>query len=271
MDERFFGVWTLEPSDDAEAEAPKQATYTMLPEGDEIWFHVRWTDAQAQRFETSFRGALDRPVAVTADGGVEYAMVTRFEAGAKSESNGGVAGDEASEPCLVTEVLDGQTVVQSAFRYLDGDALTVVQRAGGVDKRSVYRRASTKQVMVYRRDLAMRKGKIAAQCAHASMAVFFQRDQGTLDQLMVALDGPMAAWVKGRFAKVVLSVEGEAELLQIHALAKERGVPCALITDSGKTEFKGQPTRTTVALGPAAASEIDEITGPGGAVPTKLA
>ena len=81
----------------------------------------------------------------------------------------------------------------------------------------------------------------------------------------------MAVWSKGRFAKVVLSVDSEEELVRAYDLAMERGIPAALITDSGKTEFGGVPTRTTVALGPAAVMEIDEISGPSGLVPTKLA
>ena len=32
-----------------------------------------------------------------------------------------------------------------------------------------------KQIIVVRKDLNMRKGKIASQCAHASMKVFFDR------------------------------------------------------------------------------------------------
>lgn len=49
--------------------------------------------------------------------------------------------------------------------------------------------------------------------------------------------------------------------------------PCGteVITDAGKSEFKGQPARTTVAIGPAAGREIDLITGPQGLVTTKLA
>ena len=133
----------------------------------------------------------------------------------------------------------------------------------------------TKQVIVYRRDLKMRKGKIAAQVAHAAMKVFFQRGvRCTLDgqdAIGIPLEPDMAAWVFGSFAKVVLSVEDEAALLEVHRLAKEAGLPTALITDSGRTEFGGVPTRTTVALGPAAIEAIDKITGREGAVPTKLA
>ena len=254
MDKRFFGVWSFDPdgSDYGEATPPRSAVYTMLPDEEGIWFHVRWTDDE-RRYEIAFRGEPGRSLALP--GEADAQLATRFD-----------------ESGLVTEVMAGQTVLQFAHRRLDSDdRMVVVQRDDEVETRAVYHRAPVKQVMVYRRDLAMRKGKIAAQCAHASMAVFFQRDEGPVDRLSVRLDGPMAAWAKGRFAKVVLSVEGEAELMQIHAEASQRGVPCALITDSGKTEFHGQPTRTTVALGPAPSSEIDAITGRDGLVPTKLA
>lgn len=39
----------------------------------------------------------------------------------------------------------------------------------------------------------------------------------------------------------------------------------------GKTEFKGVPTYTAVAIGPAYSKDIDLITGPQGLVPVKLA
>ncbi|MEN0063913.1 MAG: aminoacyl-tRNA hydrolase [Myxococcota bacterium] len=141
-----------------------------------------------------------------------------------------------------------------------------------------------KQVLLYRRDLKMRKGKIAAQCAHASLAVFLRRqlprdrvelavDGETVsdDALVVPLTPVMSEWVRSRFTKIVLSVEDEAALLDAHRRAEAAGIACALIRDAGRTEFHGVPTFTTCALGPAEASVIDAITGPEGAVPTKLA
>ena len=117
----------------------------------------------------------------------------------------------------------------------------------------------------------MRKGKIAAQCAHASMAVLTRRDQGAGLALTVPLTGPEAWWVRGPFAKVVLSVEDEQALETVAREAEERGLPVALITGSGRTEFGGVPTRTTVAVGPAPVSWVDEVTGVDGVVATKLA
>ncbi len=132
-------------------------------------------------------------------------------------------------------------------------------------------RSGVKQVLVYRRDLRMRKGKIAAQCAHASLAVFLRRSQSSDGVLSVGLDGPMEHWLRSGTTKVVLSVDGEEELLGIEALARKEGLPVALITDAGRTEFKGVPTRTAVAVGPAGIQEIDRITGKGGAFACRLA
>ncbi len=130
-----------------------------------------------------------------------------------------------------------------------------------------------KQVVLFRRDLKMRKGKIAAQCAHASMKVFFDRAVAAEDRgsVTIALTPEMAAWVFGRFTKIVLSVEDEAALLLAQREAEARGLPCALILDSGRTEFHGQPTHTALAIGPAPSAEIDVVTGPRGLVAVELA
>lgn len=133
-----------------------------------------------------------------------------------------------------------------------------------------------KQVLLYRRDLNMRKGKIAAQCAHASLSVFLRREvpAAGLDPaqtMVLQLDPVMLAWARHGQAKIVLSVEDEAALVRAHALAVEAGLPTALIRDAGHTEFAGVPTLTACAIGPARLEDIDRITGPEGAVVTKLA
>jgi len=38
-------------------------------------------------------------------------------------------------------------------------------------------------------------------------------------------------------------------------------VECHVITDNGKTEFGGIPTKTCLALGPDLSEKIDEVTG----------
>ena len=49
--------------------------------------------------------------------------------------------------------------------------------------------------------------------------------------------------------------------MAIHDIAVELGLEVHLITDSGKTEFHGQPTRTCLAIGPDETEKIDPVTG----------
>jgi peptidyl-tRNA hydrolase, PTH2 family len=135
---------------------------------------------------------------------------------------------------------------------------------------------STKQVILVRTDLNMRKGKLAAQVSHASMKVFFDRGRRVFqpplepDLLVVPLTVDMAEWVYGTFTKIVLGVESEEVLLRAHRLALDHDLPTALVMDIGATEFHGVATYTAVAIGPAKTEDIDPITGPDGLVPTKL-
>ena len=106
-----------------------------------------------------------------------------------------------------------------------------------------------------------RIGKLAAQVAHASMKVFFDRRGQTESAcLVVPLTADMIEWVNGIFTKVVLGVDSEADLLAVYEQARAAGLPCSLIQDVGATEFHGVPTYTTVAIGPAESEKIDPIT-----------
>ena len=119
-----------------------------------------------------------------------------------------------------------------------------------------------KQVIVMRKDLNMRKGKMIAQGAHASLKVFTDRRRDVDDETFaIALTPAMAEWLTGRFTKVCVSVTSEAELDAVVERARAANVPVALIVDSGKTEFHGQPTKTCCAVGPAWSDEVDAITG----------
>jgi PTH2 family peptidyl-tRNA hydrolase len=121
--------------------------------------------------------------------------------------------------------------------------------------------SDVKQVIVMRHDLGMRRGKQIAQGAHASLAflseMLRQRGQVSLSDLTPA----ERSWINGPFAKVCVRVNSEAELLDIYAQAQAAGLRVQLITDSGRTEFHGQPTPTCLAIGPDLAERIDPITG----------
>ena len=122
-----------------------------------------------------------------------------------------------------------------------------------------------KQVIVIRKDLNMRKGKMCAQSCHASMKVFFDWGEwnDSEDRDFYRINGmtkEMKDWIDGLFTKIVVSCDSEEELLELYQKAKDKNLPCSLITDAGLTEFNGVPTKTCIAIGPAKPDEIDEIT-----------
>ncbi len=133
-----------------------------------------------------------------------------------------------------------------------------------------------KQVIVLRKDLNMRKGKMVAQGAHASMAVIVnllesrsipsdpETDFADEGGLFLSEDNlgynQIREWLDGKFTKICVSVNSEQELLEVYNKAKEAGILCSLIKDAGLTEFK-EPTYTAVAIGPDDPEYIDKITG----------
>jgi PTH2 family peptidyl-tRNA hydrolase len=125
---------------------------------------------------------------------------------------------------------------------------------------------STKQVLVIRADLKMRRGKECAQASHASMKVFLDNKTKSsygkdMDNLHVQLWPAAVSWLSNSFTKVCVRVDSEEELLDIFKKAQDAHIPSSLVTDSGKTEFHGVPTPTVVAIGPYYSEEIDKITG----------
>jgi len=124
--------------------------------------------------------------------------------------------------------------------------------------------AKTKQAIIIRNDLNMRKGKMCSQAAHASMAVI------TTNMNIISDDGEYKGafemteafvdWVNNSYTKICLQCSSEEELLELHSKAKAEGIICSLIKDNGLTEFKGIPTYTAIAIGPEYSEKIDKIT-----------
>lgn len=122
--------------------------------------------------------------------------------------------------------------------------------------------SAVKQVIVVRKDLNMRKGKIASQVAHASMKFILDNNEAERgDEIHVSLKGPEAMWCSGSFTKVVVGVNSEDELRDLVLNARLRDVEVHSITDNGRTEFDGVPTLTCAAFGPDNVDVLDEITG----------
>ncbi|MBK1812803.1 aminoacyl-tRNA hydrolase [Clostridium sp. YIM B02505] len=134
----------------------------------------------------------------------------------------------------------------------------------------------TKQVIVMRKDLQMTKGKMIAQGSHASLGMILEmmevsniiNEEGNTSKagayslnLKVEDNSAIDNWFKEGFKKVCVYVNSEDELIDIYNKAEEKGLPVLMIEDAGVTMFKGVPTKTCLAIGPAWDKDIDEVTG----------
>lgn len=112
----------------------------------------------------------------------------------------------------------------------------------------------TKQVIVIRRDLKMRRGKEMEQAAHASMAFltkYLYQDPKTQNYtVFINNDEEVKHWLYNSYRKIVVYVESEEQLMQVYKKAEEKRLLVHLVEDNGATEFNGVKTRTCLCIGP---------------------
>jgi peptidyl-tRNA hydrolase len=106
-----------------------------------------------------------------------------------------------------------------------------------------------KQVIVVNRSLALPKGKLAAQAAHAAVGAF-----------IVATEQSQVAWLQVGMPKIVVYAADANALIQLEARAREQHIPACLVHDAGRTILPAG-TITCLGLGPAPAERIDRLTG----------
>ncbi|KAF7920853.1 uncharacterized protein EAE98_008882 [Botrytis deweyae] len=111
-----------------------------------------------------------------------------------------------------------------------------------------------KLVLVVRTDLGMTKGKIAAQCSHATLACYKTISRQPANALI------LRRWEREGQAKVALQVKSEDELQILQAQAISLGVVAEQIADAGRTQI-ASGSHTVLGIGPAPKSVIDQITG----------
>ncbi|KAG5507493.1 hypothetical protein JIQ42_07791 [Leishmania sp. Namibia] len=127
-----------------------------------------------------------------------------------------------------------------------------------------------KMALVVRKDLKMGSGKIAAQCAHAAVAVveeILAAKSAESAAAQPALNPVSAAWVQWYDAwsasgcsKVALQCPDEATMMALAKHARQVNLPHYVIRDAGRTQV-APGSKTVVAVGPGPKSLIDEVTG----------
>ena len=130
------------------------------------------------------------------------------------------------------------------------------------NKQDNQQRLSTKQVIVMRKDLNMRKGKLAAQAAHASMMFLIDNNESDRnDEMTIKLSQIEVDWFFSGRTKIVCGCNSEEELRHLVLLAQMKNIETHVVIDAGHTEFHGQPTVTCAAFGPDEEDAIDSVTG----------
>ncbi|XP_071480145.1 peptidyl-tRNA hydrolase 2, mitochondrial-like [Diadema antillarum] len=109
-----------------------------------------------------------------------------------------------------------------------------------------------KMVLVVRNDLKMGKGKVAAQCSHATLGCYKKG-------LRIKPDW-VKNWELDGQPKVVLKVQDEQSLQVLSGQATRKGIPTSVIQDAGRTQI-APGTKTVIGIGPGPAELIDEVTG----------
>jgi peptidyl-tRNA hydrolase, PTH2 family len=109
-----------------------------------------------------------------------------------------------------------------------------------------------KQVLVFRADLKLSKGKLAAQAGHAAVSA--------AEEARKRHRTWWEAWLFEGQRKIAIKVKNENELTELESQAKEMDLPNALIVDRGLTEIP-EGTVTCLGIGPAPEGLMDRLTG----------
>lgn len=117
--------------------------------------------------------------------------------------------------------------------------------------------AIPKQVIVMRKDLNMRKGKLIAQGSHASLGAIMNYVKNS----QCAFPEVVEEWLQGSHTKICVYVTSEQDLVDIAVQALIENVNYHLVEDLGLTEFNGVKTLTCLALGPDYPEILDPLTG----------
>ncbi|CAL9771350.1 unnamed protein product, partial [Musa acuminata subsp. burmannicoides] len=109
-----------------------------------------------------------------------------------------------------------------------------------------------KMVLVVRNDLKMGKGKIAAQCSHATLGLY--------KKLLHKAPKALSRWEDCGQVKVVLKIESEEDLLVLQGRAKSLKLPTHITIDAGRTQIAPN-SRTVMAILAGPADMVDDVTG----------
>lgn len=126
-------------------------------------------------------------------------------------------------------------------------------------------------ILAIRNDLKMQKGKVAAQCGHASVGAYakalvdrpktvkrwLRYGKNLLNKTILFYN---SFFISSGGTKITVKIDTEQELLDLEKAAKAQDVLSCIVRDAGQTQV-APGSRTVIAIGPAPKSVLDKITG----------
>lgn len=114
-----------------------------------------------------------------------------------------------------------------------------------------------RMTLIIRQDLKMTKGKAAAQCLHATLALYKKMTNSTLESYNPEM---VERWeYENGQAKITLQVPNQEEMDTLFAQALSLGINSYIVHDAGRTQIAAG-SATVLGLGPAPKLVIDQIT-----------
>mmetsp|Transcript_24503 Transcript_24503/g.39544 ORF Transcript_24503/g.39544 Transcript_24503/m.39544 type:complete len:180 (-) Transcript_24503:31-570(-) len=111
----------------------------------------------------------------------------------------------------------------------------------------------TKLILCARNDLKMGKGKLAAQCCHATLGVV-RMIENENDELLLQI------WRNYGQPKIVTKLDSLSQLKEIKENATKNNIPTHVVCDAGRTQIPSG-SYTVLAVGPAPDNLLKGITG----------
>ena len=136
--------------------------------------------------------------------------------------------------------------------FVLGSRTAALSKPKPINPPSLEANEECKMVLIVRTELKMDKGKVAAQCSHATL-VAYQRALGYAPEYL-------KRWEDYGTAKITLKINTEKEMLDLQKKARKAGLVAVSILDAGKTQIAAG-SRTVLAIGPGPLKLIDTITG----------
>jgi PTH2 family peptidyl-tRNA hydrolase len=111
--------------------------------------------------------------------------------------------------------------------------------------------APYKMVLCVNMGLKMEKGKIAAQCSHATLGAFKMASQHSVSAVRW--------WQRTGQAKIAVKIENDLRMEELASLARKAGLVTYIVMDAGRTQIAAG-SKTVLAIGPAPVKIIDKFT-----------